>query len=208
MTRRPVSWLDSAMDRHLPTRRERLRVEMAGDIVAAARELLSADGVNAVSLRATARRIGVSPAAIYRYFPSLNALIGALHDDVLDELRGAIACARDRSSDDSSVTRLRSMVQAFRGWALQHPAEFRFSLGPADRILTLTNIFLAEFSRSLQHHEANTTFLSAWIKIYGLVALENSGDLSWMKDTIEIIFDDALAEFAEQLPGEYSWTCR
>ena len=197
------------MDRYLPTRRERLRIEMTDDIVAAARELLSADGVNAVSLRAIARRIGVSPAAIYRYYPSLNALIRALHDDVLDELYGAITYARDGS--ESSVTRLRSMVQAFRGWALQHPAEFSFSLGPgqpAGRILTLANMFLAEFSRSLQHHQANTAFLSAWIKIYGLIAIENSGDLCWMKDTIETIFDNTLTELAEQLPGEYSWTCQ
>ncbi len=198
------------MGRYSPTRRERRRLEMAADIIAAARGMLRAGGMNAISLRAIAGQVGVTPAAIYRYFPSLNALIRALHDNVLDELRTVIISARDQSADESSAIRLQEMARAFRTWALDHPSEFRFTLGPdqvkpgesviacqqpAERIPALASIFFSEFTRSLHHDSANAVFLSAWVKLYGLVMLESSGSLQWMSTDIEIVFDIILNEF-------------
>jgi AcrR family transcriptional regulator len=102
------------------SRRERLRAEMTAEIIAIARQLLEKGGASAISVRAIARQLGVSATAIYRYFPSLDALVLALNESVTGELRAALEEGRDRPG---------GIARAFRGWALDHPASFRFLLG-------------------------------------------------------------------------------
>lgn len=101
-------------------RRERLRREMIGEIIGTARLLLEKDGASTISVRAIARQVGVTGPAIYRYFPSLDALMSALRESVISELCAAVESARDQSG---------GMAGEFRGWALDHPASFRFALG-------------------------------------------------------------------------------
>lgn len=101
-------------------RRERLRREMIDEIIGTARLLLEKDGPSAISVRAIARQVGVTAPAIYRYYPSLDALMNALSESVINELCAAVESARDRSG---------GMALQFRGWALDHPAGFRFALG-------------------------------------------------------------------------------
>lgn len=45
-------------------------------LLAQASEIARSDGPDAVTLREVARRLGVSPAAIYRHFPDRDALLG------------------------------------------------------------------------------------------------------------------------------------
>ena len=77
------------------TRRERLREGTVADIKRTARELLVYGGPSAISLRAIARTLGMSAAALYRYFPSLEALVRELAGDLYDELREAVTAAGD-----------------------------------------------------------------------------------------------------------------
>jgi AcrR family transcriptional regulator len=93
---------------------------MIDEIIGAARLLLEKDGPNAISVRAIARQVGVTTPAIYRYYPSLDALMSALSESVVSELCAAVESARDQSG---------AMALQFRGWALAHPASFRFALG-------------------------------------------------------------------------------
>lgn len=50
------------------------------DVVQAAMELADADGLGAVTMAAVAARLGLTPMAIYRYFPSKEALYDAIVD--------------------------------------------------------------------------------------------------------------------------------
>ena len=75
-------------------RRERLRREMIDEIIGTARLLLEKDGPNAISVRAIARQLGVTGPAIYRYYPSLDALMSALSESVISELCAAVESAR------------------------------------------------------------------------------------------------------------------
>jgi AcrR family transcriptional regulator len=100
-------------------RRERLRREMIDEIIGTARLLLEKDGPSAISVRAIARQVGVTAPAIYRYYPSLDALMSALGESVISELCATVESARDQSGG----------ALQFRGWALDHPASFRFALG-------------------------------------------------------------------------------
>jgi AcrR family transcriptional regulator len=111
-----------------PTRRERLRIATVSEIKDGARRLLVTGGPQAISLRAIARDMGMTAPAIYRYFPSLDALIVALAGDLFDELRESIERARDAAGDDL-IGQLGAMARAFRMWSIQHPVEFALIFG-------------------------------------------------------------------------------
>lgn len=61
---------------------ERLRAEL----IDAARQLYAEGGLAAVSVRAVAARVGVSPMSTYRYFADKAELLGGLWQSVFDEL--------------------------------------------------------------------------------------------------------------------------
>ena len=68
------------------TARQRVRIELTGEIKEAARRRLASDGAPALSLRAVARDVGMVSSAVYRYFPSRDALLTALIVDAYDGL--------------------------------------------------------------------------------------------------------------------------
>ncbi|MEU7997885.1 TetR/AcrR family transcriptional regulator [Micromonospora sp. NPDC049060] len=111
-----------------PTRRERLRTATVAEIKDGARRLLVTGGVDAISLRAIARDMGMTAPAIYRYFPSLEALVAALAADFYNELRVRLEAARDDAGGEP-VARLLAMSRAFRAWSIAHPAEFGLIFG-------------------------------------------------------------------------------
>jgi AcrR family transcriptional regulator len=79
-------------------RRGRRRAETIEEIVAIAVELMGRDGVAALSLSEVARRLGVQPPSLYKYFPSKLALYDAVFAEgarrVRDEFRAAATAAR------------------------------------------------------------------------------------------------------------------
>jgi len=112
-----------------PTRRERLRTATVAEIKNLARRLLVAGGSPAISLRAIARDMGMTAPAIYRYFPSLDALVLELTEDLYDELGSAIETARSAAAVAGPLTQLAEMARAFRRWSIAHPAEFGLMFG-------------------------------------------------------------------------------
>ena len=116
-----------------PTRRGRLREGTVADIKRTARELLVYGGPTAISLRAIARTLGMSAAALYRYFPSLEALVMEVAGDLYDELRGAVTAAGEAAGGTGGggdpAARLAAMARAFRAWSRSHPAEFALMFG-------------------------------------------------------------------------------
>lgn len=81
-------------------------------VLTAARAVLAEEGVEALTMRALARRLGVAPNALYSYVPSRTELVDALLDDVLSEVEFPedpdpvqAAAALMRSSYEVLVTR-------------------------------------------------------------------------------------------------------
>ncbi len=64
-------------------------------VLAAARELLAESGVESLTMRALARRLGVAPNALYSHVESRTALL----DDLLDDLLAAVAAPDPDSAD-------------------------------------------------------------------------------------------------------------
>src|SRR5215204_2382468 len=60
-------------------RRQRNREEMRAGILAVARDIMREQGVGALSLTEIARRVGITPPALYTYFPGKMALYDALY---------------------------------------------------------------------------------------------------------------------------------
>ncbi|GGJ76892.1 TetR family transcriptional regulator [Pilimelia anulata] len=111
-----------------PSRRERQRAATRTEIKSVARGLLVRGGVAEVSVRAIAREMGLTAAALYRYYPGLDALVAALATDLYDELRGEVEAARDACAGPPPAPPI-AMARALRAWALRHPAEFGLLFG-------------------------------------------------------------------------------
>jgi len=113
------------------TRRDRQRAATLAEIKVVARRLLVSGGVGAVGLRAVARELGLTPPALYRYFPSHEALVTALIADLYDELTGALMELQAAEPDADLGARLFLLANGLRDWALAHPAEFGLMFGTA-----------------------------------------------------------------------------
>ena len=90
-----------------PSRRERQRAATMAEIRGEARRLLIEGGEAAVSLRAVARQMGLTPAALYRYVDSHEELMRQLSVDIHDDLTAALEAARDQSPSPGAADRLR-----------------------------------------------------------------------------------------------------
>ena len=173
-------------------RRERLRREMIDEIIGTARLLLEKDGPSAISLRAIARQVGVTAPAIYRYYPSLDALMSALSESVISELCAAVESARDQSG----------MAREFRGWALDHPASFRFALG-----LGSYRTGGQTLMRRLPRLSVPPASILGWATLCGLVLLELGCDQEDLPEDIGWLYETAAASFGE-LPGRVDRSAR
>lgn len=112
-------------------RRERLRERTVGEIKELARAQLVASGPASVSLRAIARDMGMTAAALYRYFPALDALVIDLCTDLYNEVRLECEAARDAlGAAADPVDRLTAMARTLRRWALAHRPESTLIFGP------------------------------------------------------------------------------
>jgi AcrR family transcriptional regulator len=80
-----------------PDRRARRRQQTIEEILDIAEEIMDAEGVNGLSLAEVARRLGVQPPSLYKYFPSLIAVYDALflrgQAEHLEVMRAAMATA-------------------------------------------------------------------------------------------------------------------
>ncbi|TDD29777.1 TetR/AcrR family transcriptional regulator [Kribbella turkmenica] len=111
-----------------PSLRARVRSEMSQEIKDVARRHLATDGAN-LSLRAVARDLDIVASALYRYFPSRDALLTALIIDAYDALADAATVAEAAVPRDDLRGRWLAVCRGVRSWALAHPAEYGLLYG-------------------------------------------------------------------------------
>jgi len=99
-------------------------------IVAAARDLLEAGGLEAVSMAAIAERVGIRPPSLYKHFAGRDALLIAVVTDVAFDLGRALALAIEPSGTDAAG-RLRALADAYRAYALRSPRATALLFAPA-----------------------------------------------------------------------------
>lgn len=92
-----------------------------------AREILEEEGLAALSLRAVARRVGVSHAAPYRHFPNHEALLAELAVEGFAELRESIAAAA--ASPGAQADKIAEIGAAYMRFVVRRPALARLMFG-------------------------------------------------------------------------------
>jgi len=111
------------------TARARARAEITREIKAAGRRHLAEHGASALSLRAVSRELGMASSALYRYFPSRDALLTSLIVDAFDSV-GEVAESADESVFESGPgERWKVVGRAVRKWALDNPHEYALVYG-------------------------------------------------------------------------------
>jgi AcrR family transcriptional regulator len=230
-----------------PSRRDRVRAATLAEIKDTARQVLVQQGVEGLSLRGIAREMGLTAPALYRYFPSREALLEDLIADLYDELSGTLELARDREPPEDIGGRLLAASRGFRHWALAHPREFGLMFGspvpgvfeegpeheqsrrhqaglrfgavfgtliaqlyqtqpfpaPADEeidpvLRQQLATWCAGFPFPLPLGVAQT-FMSCWIRVYGLVCMEVFGHLDFALTDAEPMFEAELRDLGRLL---------
>jgi len=98
---------------------------LAEALIAAGVALLEERGAGALSLRAAARRAGVSHAAPYRHFRDRDALLAAVAAEGFRRLDAALARAAAADEDEAPA-----LAEAYVAFALDHPGLYRLMFGP------------------------------------------------------------------------------
>ena len=149
-------------------------------ITAAARAILEADGIDAVSMQAVAGRVGVRAPSLYKHVADRNALIRAVTDAVTDDLSTALRPPR-RPRDPGDELRL--IARRFRTFVRANPSGYTLlfarlapGLLPDDSVLAALGAPVVAATARLVGEEhaldAGRTFV-AWA--HGFVSLELAG---------------------------------
>ncbi|MET0716180.1 MAG: TetR/AcrR family transcriptional regulator, partial [Mycetocola sp.] len=108
--------------------------DLRNALIRAATELAARDGADGVVIREAARRIGVSPSAAYRHFPSregLLAVVGSQARQALADRMIAAMAAVSRSRKASAATeRFRACGREYIRFALDEPGLFAVAFRP------------------------------------------------------------------------------
>ncbi len=110
---------ESAAYHHGNLREEILRVSL---------DILQADGVEAITMREIAQRIGVSHSAAYRHFKGKDALLAAIAQHGYEQLTAHLRAVYD-AVDVEAGERFRQMGVAYITYAVRNPEVYRLMYG-------------------------------------------------------------------------------
>jgi len=172
------------------SRRERQRRELVDELCAEAARELAAGGAGSVTWRGLARAVGMSPASLYTYFDSLDALFTELILRTYASLAAATRAGVEKFDDPAD--RLLSGIHAYRHWALMHRAGFNliftdqlpgYTAEPGGATVDAqVAVFepLIDVIRRFDADASPTSMLGVWGMVHGLVSLEVNHHLDWL----------------------------
>jgi AcrR family transcriptional regulator len=193
-------------------RRQREREELRAAIVDAAVEIVSTQGVEALSIRGVAERIEYAPATIYLYFESKGALLWVVVEEAARRFDAALAEAVPDLPPMSPMEKLRALRRAYIRFAIGQTAAFRllFALPkvpflgsdcrpselpaanrvlPADcgwgRLHDAVSGVMRDGSMSFSSVEAGA--LALWASVHGYVTLYLAGHLDPYVDNADAL---------------------
>ena len=161
-------------------------------LVDASRELIEAGGSSGLSLRAVARRLGVSHQAPLHHFADRQALLAAVAAEGFDRLAEATLAAA-RAAGAVPLRRLEATGVAYVRFAIAEPELFRTMFGPelthaeSEELATASarafGVLVAEVSASLRAtgsfdaERLHVVTTAAWSLVHGLSLLYIDGRL-------------------------------
>ena len=180
-------------------------------MLTAARDLFLEAGVSGFSLREVARRVGISPAAVYRHFEHKEALITAACTQGFQIFSSYLVRAL---SAPTPLARLLAAGEQYRAFGLENPLDYRFIfMSPAEQVCVPQDAQPGTDERDAQASPQYSTFrflvdrvsecmaagvlradqpepvaVFIWAHVHGLVSLRLATHLDWLGD------DPAFAE--------------
>jgi len=154
-------------------------------------DVITRQGLDALSLRALATRAGVSSGAPYHHFADRGQLLAAIAQDGFERLHQAMLHEGSAHPADP-IARLSAIAQAYVQFAVAHPGHFRVMFrdnSPAGRNPALSAasrqayLLLAKVIEDCQHagrapaSELTPLVLTAWSLVHGLATLWVDGAL-------------------------------
>ena len=196
--------------------------ERVGEILEAARELFLQHGVESVSTRQIAKRVGISQTALYVYFKNKGEMLDRLTEGAFCKLGEAMQDVSERHSDP--VDFLRAWIPEYVRFGLKHPDEYRLTfllrdgrhpgLLPQERRQTEGLKLFSDFRERLAAAQASGALRSStaspealaqslWAAMHGLVALLLAfSDFDWVKlDELVRVHADMLLEGLVRTPS-------
>ena len=167
--------------------------DLAASLLTAAETLLEAEGIQALTLRAVARAVGVSHTAPQNHFGDLTGLLSELAADGYRRFGAAMAEAVAGAGDDPRA-RNRAAAHAYVGFARAHPGLFTLMFRterldftrPALREAAdagravLASAVAGKAGRDLPPREAIERAAATWAFVHGFAVLLLEGRLGWM----------------------------
>ncbi len=178
---------------------ERLRTEL---LDAAAKLLYDTGDPDAVSIRAVALAVGVTPPSVYRHFPDKLALLNAAALRTFAEFRHGMTAAAE--GHDDPLDRLLAQGKYYLRFAREHPGHYSLLFGEgrarlpgladipegseddeglylfADLVASVTSVIEAHGCRNL---EPVATSVVVWTALHGLIELQQcKGEFPWPDD--------------------------
>jgi len=171
-------------------------------ILAAARRIHRTQGIAALSLRAVAADVGVTPMAIYRHFRDKDALLMALVHEGFDMLEVVFAKAVQARTPLKAIERV---LLAYGEFAVaepnafelmflvrrpdipEAPASLRSSPSPSAEAL-IAAVREAMEAGDLPKGDPGETILTAWATVHGLIVLHFSGRFGGDDDAFRKIY--------------------
>ncbi len=165
--------------------------DLRNGLLEAARAILEEQDLSALTLRAVARRAGVSHAAPYRHFPNHEALLVELGLEGFAELRHFIVDAGKVGGPESD--RIANIGAAYMRFVAKRPAVARLMFGPQlphrEKFPALTvaaDAIGTEIGAALSDPNLG---LAVWAAVHGLamLVLENVIDLGQRRSGLHVL---------------------
>ncbi|MFC9294023.1 TetR/AcrR family transcriptional regulator [Streptomyces sp. NPDC057011] len=190
--------------------RERYRRQVRAEIKQRAWEQIAVAGASAVSLNAIAKHMGLSGAALYRYFTSRDELVTELVGDAYHSLVGTFRAVAAQGDGDLSA-----FARALREWALDDPQRYFLVYGtpvpgyrrPADVAVIASEIMgllleacaalplnapATPFEAHVENPEALHLAVSFWSRLHGVLSMELGGHFTGMGFDPAVLYQSEL----------------
>jgi AcrR family transcriptional regulator len=185
---------------------------LRGEVVEAASALIAENGARALTLRAIARRVGITAPAIYTHFEDLDEVLEAVVDSTFEALADYLREAG--LGHDDPVDRLRAYCHAYVEFGRDRPLQYAIlfsravELPPADSQKALENlqggeafaILLEALQECVDAGVSQSTqplddAIAVWVGLHGYVGLHAAvPDFPWPpSDTLLDVLIDRLA---------------
>jgi AcrR family transcriptional regulator len=200
----------------------RVVAHLADRLVESAEEILGSEGLEGLSMRAVARRAGVTHGAPLRHYPSFAALLAEVASRGFRTLDAAVESAAAAVAPGAGATeRLAAGARAYLDCAIEKPAVFALMFRP-ELIDPTHGTFLRDSNAAFEslvrlvrgaqdggwHTARDTRQLagSLWSSIHGLATLWSHG--AYALAVRNPSFQEALESMLELLIGEPAPTAR